>query len=460
MTPPGVETARLGTPTPPTSRTARRFLFVMIGLALLIRLGLGLAFPERLGMGNAATTLHEIAANLAAGNGFQAYGEPNTDAFPFYPVALAAFYFVFGPGWLAVTVFNLLVGALTAITVFDLTRRLFDVRTGLIASTLTTYYPYLMWHHIYLDETLLFVWLIAAVMWALFHFQAAPSWRRALLLGLVIGVAGMTRSTAFVFLPAALLYLLWATRRPGLLVLVALGSVILVLPWSARNHSVTGEFVLISTHGGWPLRAGNNEIAFEYLRRGLSTDYITLDRRLQPPDGLDQVEKNAWFMDEVRRFVVEHPVDALALIPLKAAIYWSPAPYPIEGSSRLRTEPLDYFDPATVERLAEATHAAPGLAHRLKYLIQMSSYTPLLVLGLWGLWAQRHTPRVAIPFALLFLSFTAIHAVSLPYTRTRVPLDPMLAVFAAATLMRFRQRRTASRGPAIDAHADVRDANT
>jgi len=75
---------------------------------------------------------------------------------------------------------------------------------------------------------------------------------------------------------------------------------------------------------------------------------------------------------------------------------------------------------------------------------------PLLTLSVVGLWASRLSRATRLFLLCPMLYFTMIHAVSVGSLRYRVPVEPLLAVLAAAGVMTIfdRIRRRHSSGQA------------
>ncbi len=81
----------------------------------------------------------------------------------------------------------------------------------------------------------------------------------AILSGMLLGLAILTRETVLYLLPFMALGLLWQRGRRGLLTagVFLLATAAVVTPWTWRNHVVFGAFVPVSTSGGLNLYQGN-----------------------------------------------------------------------------------------------------------------------------------------------------------------------------------------------------------
>ncbi len=173
-----------------------------------------------------------------------------------------------------------------------------------------------------------------------------------LALAAVLGAyAGMVRGHAFL-LPPLVALALWKRPRFGprrvlatLAVLAAADLAVLGF-WAARNDRLLGKPVPIATNGGINLLLGNNPHA--------------LGGRADPPGGVpqtgDEVRDEEIAAARARAYIAAHPARFLALLPVKAARLWIPAPaatYRAELAAKWGRIPA-----AAVVILAELVHLA------------------------------------------------------------------------------------------------------
>jgi dolichyl-phosphate-mannose-protein mannosyltransferase len=79
--------------------------------------------------------------------------------------------------------------------------------------------------------------------------RRAPRWWQTLLVGVLLGATTVSRSQFLLCVPFVLLILAWR-RAAWLTALVALGVLAAIVPVTARNWAVSGQFVPISSSGG------------------------------------------------------------------------------------------------------------------------------------------------------------------------------------------------------------------
>src|SRR5581483_11954776 len=145
-----------------------------------------------------------------------------------------------------------LLGTATIVVVGLVAHRLAGERAGLIAAALAAAYPVLISADgAVMSETLLGL-LVALSMLAAYRLIDRPTWRAAALLGVVVGLAALTRGEAIL-----LLVLLVPWRRPRLAATVAVACLVVLAPWTIRNFSTFDKPVLLSANEG-NLIAGSN----------------------------------------------------------------------------------------------------------------------------------------------------------------------------------------------------------
>jgi 4-amino-4-deoxy-L-arabinose transferase-like glycosyltransferase len=203
-----------------------------------------------------------IALSLARGQGYARDGDHRSATLiaPGFPLYLGAVYRVFGyptPAWL-LGVLNALMGALLTLVVLALASRTFGTAVGMAAAVVFALDPWsAFWSAFVLKEPLA-VLLFATAVWALYRVVSVPRSRNALLFGVLLGCASLTRF-------ATLGFYLWALVLLGVLVLrrrmafaaavrVALVSGfalgLMFAPWLLRNYELFGEPIVSPAAAG------------------------------------------------------------------------------------------------------------------------------------------------------------------------------------------------------------------
>lgn len=221
-------------------------------------------------------------------------------------------------GVLLIRAVQIAMSLLAIVLLYDLTRRLFTPRAGLVAAgIMAVWFPFIELP-IHLFSEPLFLSLLIAHLWLLLCWRDQRRWWLLAAAGAVLGLAALARSTALYSLPLVLLWLLlelrpahtpliaWATlrgafTRPFLhaaaLLLLCCG--LAILPWTIRNYLTYGTFILIDTIGPvnlWLITGDHN-------RQGSA---ILL--------AMPQAERHTFASSEVRRLFAEDPQRVLGLL--------------------------------------------------------------------------------------------------------------------------------------------------
>jgi 4-amino-4-deoxy-L-arabinose transferase-like glycosyltransferase len=214
-------------------------LGLVLGLALLVRGQF--VFRAPMFMQHDSLGYFLPAHDLVTGQGF-GVGFRRT---PIYPLLLSLVMLAMGVSLAAVLIAQHLLGALTAALAYWLGRDTFGRAAGLFAGLLTALNGALIIGEHYLMSEAVFIPLLLAALLALLRAGRQPTAVRLVLAGLLLGLAAMSRpigQALYPLVPVALLLAgagIRATVRGTLL--AALGVLLVVAPWTARNCLTAGE---------------------------------------------------------------------------------------------------------------------------------------------------------------------------------------------------------------------------
>jgi len=380
-----------------------------------------------------------IAEALVAGHGFafdwraMLAAPPEPDAAstwwpPAYPAFLAACRVV-APGapYLAASLAQAALSAFVPLLVLGIGRRLFGDRAAWCAALIAAVHPPLLGFAALIQTALFEIfWVTLAIYFtvrALGERSPRPA-REAVLAGLATAVAALTRPPALALLAIAPVAWLAAGAAPRAAArrwaAMLAGAAILLAPWVARNHRVRGEWILVSSNGGWNLYIGNNPAG--------TADRADLARAVPPPlrDRLmtmNEVEGDRYLRGLAVEYVRENPGEAARRVLARAKnLVWFNAEF---GRSS-----------GYSSRLGAATRA-----------VYQASWAALAALSVAGMIATRNEARRHL---LLYGTIAANAAVILAtffVNRYRAPIEPILIVFAGAAVARFTGRRPAGASP-------------
>lgn len=381
-----------------------RWLAAIAAAGLAVRLIYVLALtPHLRGLGD-ATHYHELANVLGDGRGFVDPGNGTPTALhpPLFPLLLALPSALGLDTYTAHRVVVTLIGTATIVAAGLVARHVAGERAGLIAAALAAVSPVLISSDgAVMSETLLGLLVMLCAL-AGYRLAERPSLGRGALLGLLIGLAALTRGEAILLVP--LLALPLALRRPAVLGAAVAACLIALAPWTIRNLTTFDKPVLISTNEGNLIAGANCPSTY----RG--RDIGSWDLRCVPGG---PIEDESVAAARFRRAGLDYAGDHAGRIPL------------VVLARLART--FELLQPIRQAQNAEGRAAGLEIAGAVTFFL-------LLPLGIWGgiLLRRRRVPLSPLlaPFALA----VAATVVGYGVPRFRLPADVALIVLSAVAL--------------------------
>jgi hypothetical protein len=317
-----------------------------------------------------------IAKALAAGNGTVSH--PSTDGFsiplmmsfhptawadPFYTIILAGIIRLFGNYHeLAALIFNLVL----LLAIFWLTYRLGERWISPSAGVLSVLTLALIRDFPltagFMNNTVLACVMVLLSALELTRFLEGPSNHRAGALGLVLGMTALSCPGAQLFIPVAAIAVAclgWKKLGPTVpqAILLFVVSVITILPWTTRNYLVFREYIPLRTgvgqitfvsvvatagtvapdtlrshvkppwNAGSPRRAviQSIEIGKTSISKGIELIRFQLEyaKDVGPPSymAMDEFQRDAWFLNEAKDFILKYPVTCAKLAAAKLEVF-------------------------------------------------------------------------------------------------------------------------------------------
>ncbi len=409
----------------PSGDRTKQLLILILVAAVLIRI------PVALLMGDQVTELPGIqdqvsydalARSLLDGRGYSfaknwyPFTPPNTPTAHWsflYPLYLAGTYAITGYHPLTARLLQGAVGgALLCFLVYKIGRRAADENTGLVAAGLAAVYGYLIYYNAALMTETFSVVLILLTLYLSIELKENPTPMRWVGLGLSLGLAALLRQTVLLFAPFLLVWLFMELRARGIrwwhFLLPVMIIFLMISPWTLRNYLVYREFLLLNSNAGYALYASNNP--------NLGTNWQNELVVVPVPEelaGQNEAQLDRALTKKGIEFILADPERYLWLTLNKSLEYvrfW-----PSSDSSRISN---------------------------LNRVLSFGLYLPFMLLGL-GLSVSRW--RNFVPLYLFMVIHTGIHLLSWPSPRYRLPVDALLMVFAALTLVELAKQLKARR---------------
>jgi hypothetical protein len=282
-------------------------------------------------------------------------------------------------------------------------------------------YSHLLW-----PETLFLLLFVSAADAAL----AAPRRPlRGVVAGLLLGCAGLVKAVGFWFsFPLALLVARDAPRgrRLATAAIVLLAAAAAVLPWTLRNASAYGRFLLIDATAGTNLYLGNGRAAPVTWDWGAPERARARGARERCSEG-DFIQRDRCEQRRAAAWIVRHP----AAFAGRAVTKWADLVNPT--SFLVRQVRAGRYQEIPMSRVGRGAAALATLAAAVPWVA-------LAVLAAFGL--ALSPPAAPRRLALLLIvALVILHALTFGMSRFRLPAVPFLAAYAGVALAFFRHGR-------------------
>lgn len=402
----------------------RRFLVALVGIVLaafVLRVAARALAGQASFWDQGYDFFFGFAQSIAEGKGYVDLHGPTAFRVPGYPLFLAAVTWGHRAFW-PIVIAQSLVSAGTVACAGLLGRRLFGRSVGLIAATATALYPYYLWHDTAMQETGLFTFLTAASMVVLLALYRRRTLGLAVAGGVMLGLAILTRST---LAPFALVAILWLAlpdeaatpaRKRMVTALVCLFALSITLsPWLIRAHAVTGRFTLGTEFGGAVFYGNNPETFSFYPKASIDLSRARAEQSLTATD------------------IAE--LDVVAGHPERISDW-----YLHKGLAYIAADPMRFVIGGIRKNLAAFGWLPSPRRGTAANLLEVVTFGPVMLLGLYGMWRFRRRWRVHLIFYAQFILFAGITAVLWGHSSHRSYLDVYWIVFGAGAVAALAAR--------------------
>lgn len=191
---------------------------------------------------------NEAAMSLLEDGEFRVKGVISASRPPMYPFFLTVVYFVFGHSLLAVRLMQAVVGAITAVMVFQTGKLMFDRKTAALAGIFYAFYT-ASWAlgDILLTESLFTLLMIISVYFMIRIGESGSPWV-IFWAGLFAGAAALTRTAYVPYIPFILtgvvVLRIGSPRVVSRYILMTLVFAMTIFPWMLRNYYTHDSFTM------------------------------------------------------------------------------------------------------------------------------------------------------------------------------------------------------------------------
>jgi tetratricopeptide (TPR) repeat protein len=381
---------------------------------------------------------------------------------PLYAYLLGILMKIVGTGVGPILVVQSLIGTGTVLLTYLAGRRLFGHGHGVAAAVLIALYGPFIFEEGMVMKTFLSPFLTLALLLMLDKAGGAEGPRAARLFavaGIVYGLTTLDRDNFILLAPVLAglaLVLGGGANRRGLRAAGAftLGTVLMIAPVTLRNWIVSHEFVLLTTGGGEVFFIGNNADA-----NGLYVPppFVRPDPRYEHADFIARAGEitghpmtpmqSSWFwFREGAKFIAEEPLSWLRLLGRKLVHFWNfyELPDNLDYDILQRFSPLLSALNGTFPPPGWRTLAVPAGGSWAPVRLHLySTFGTVAPLGLFGILLTWRRWRRYLPLYILVFGYMGTVLLFFNFSRFRVPIVPILALFAAPALFalgRFLRR--------------------
>ena len=376
-----------------------------------------------------AGTYHRLAVDILKGNGVVgAFWQP-----PGYPYFLAFLYEMGGADPVVGRALQaLLLAPLLALLLWRVGRRVVPPAWAFGAALVACVTGPLLFYFSQLLAAAPAAVLIAAVLWLALRAMERPGMVRWLLAGVATGVAILFVATSAAVIPVLLVFAWlgapagWRQRCKRVAAMIV-GVGLIVLPVTMRNALHCGKLVWVSTNGGVNFYVGNSHDWDVSLTTQPGQDWDQMVRMPYKAGAKDSAEMDRWFERQALRDMKHHPKTALRRLIEKALVFWHGREIPRN---------LNIYDWRSESLLLSATVWRAGICFPVGLLV------PLAVIGVVMLRRQ----RAVVLLATSIVAYGLLVALFFPCSRYRVPVLPVIVLFATAGVwaiaMAVREKQT------------------
>ena len=358
---------------------------------------------------------------------------------PGYPLYLSLFARLDASTWIDNRLASSLIGTGTVIIAIVLGRRLGGPLAGLLAGVFAAFYANLWTIDGVLFPEGLFIFCCGVAMVAAYRWHDHRRTIDAVVLGLAIGCAALTRGEGIFLLVLLAAPLCWLARhadRTAALrsfALVVVAAFVVMGPWMIRNARTFENFVPLSTNGNELHVYSNCDDTYSGPLLGFWSYQCQVRLRDTDGDGVadfdppgDESQQKQYWQDVGVRYAEDHLGQVPKVVAARVLREW------------------DLFRPLQNARLAFIEGRSPTWAR-----VALVEYYALVAGAAVGVWSLRRRRITLVPIAAQFAAVTITAAYAYGTTRFRAPAELALCVLAAVGVAALAGQTPARRSASV-----------
>ena len=343
---------------------------------------------------------------------------------PLWPTIIAVVYAIFGANNLSARLFLSVLGSGTCVLVYCFCRDLFGKRLAVIAGLFAAIYPGLFVYDGWLYSESVYTFFLLAFTYTLYLFQRTAQTRWMILSGITLGLSALTRQNGLVSLVLLLIWAIvvgwqhiqpWRVVLKGILIM-ALLTLMLVVPWSIRNYVVSHKIVPIATGGSTILSGAYNDTVLN--NPGYLGGWV-VPTLASPPIVSHTKCCNIWGENQDQEDYAFHWMEThLDKMPYLLTLHF-----------------INIWKPSLPDGILPVDQFPSRLSSQI--IRRMMRYMPPLIfaltaLGLIATWKKKRKELLPIYLVLLFTIAQCIAFYG--SVRFRAPIEPLLVILATGFL--------------------------
>jgi glycosyltransferase involved in cell wall biosynthesis/4-amino-4-deoxy-L-arabinose transferase-like glycosyltransferase len=346
-----------------------------------------------------------------------------------------------------------------------------DRRIGWLAAFIIAVHPYTFYHYTQYYHTVLSSLFLVGLILSILALEQTKKWKWAVGSGILIACLAYMQGTILPAMPFLSIWLIIRWRKEwkhaiGAIAIMAAVSVAIIAPWTYRNWRAFHAFVPLTTDLGHALAKANNDHAYQWAALGYPQEAFDeasvpgkpLTVRYAPlPEVTADFAAHGWMVPSGFFFGEEHPAepslrqtcaDQQTMNEVQFNAYWMnlgtswlKQHYWTDGWKLQLQKMGEFWSPVLQPTKRYGAAWSFGNTGIIATLVQWSlaAYVGVLeVLALIGVALASKKKgmlgRIA-PLLIVFVVYTFMHSFFAGYTKYRIPLDNLLAIPAAISVV-------------------------
>jgi len=401
----------------------QNLILIIFLIAVMLRFFYILLFPQAPVNKSDAVRYINCAENILNGNGFVA-NKRYFHIAPSFPILMSSIFFFFGKNYQIIRLFQAVLSSLIAFFIYKIGDRIYNKKTGLIAASIVAVYPYFIYYSgLILTETLAILFLTISIYLLFDLLHGVNSSLKYLIAGIIFGITSLTKSTLFYLLVLLILFLIFIKininkQSIRKLILLVVGFLSILLPWMVRNYRLSNCVIPVTKDAGlmWYSNTGRLlDPDYKDYKGFLSYESSFYRKALQDSSGdLSNIQielmVDDYYSKKTLRLIRKYPLRFFKGCLYRIKRFW--AIYPMQyAKNEFR---LDYF---------------------LFGIFSFGLIFPLFFCGIFLGYKENKRDTLLLLFVIVF--FTLLYSMILGMIRYRLPIEPIIILFASVTINKF-----------------------